>query len=146
MGVKIIVWTLINCLLPLLPPGLILVSTWFRNQAGKRFALQNYVIQILGDGQLFFYCTSLASATISDLLTTLNSMTGENYDQCVLSIVILLILVLISAPLYGSVISIRLENPNNKDAAIKTTFISLITSLGVTIFVLYARYQGGLFK
>ncbi len=146
MDIKIIVWILINCLLPLLPPGLTLVGIWLINQSSKRLSWQDHLIQILGDGQLFFYCTSLSSATISDLLSNLSTLKGDIYQQCVLSIVILVLLILIITTFYGSVIIIRLENPNNQDATIKTTISSILASIFVTVFVLFARNQGGLFK
>lgn len=84
---KIIIWSLINCFLPVLPVILIWFGFWLSTRPDEQFKPVKTITLILGDGQLFFYCVSLFAGTISDLVNEASSKTISSNN--LLTIVVL---------------------------------------------------------
>jgi hypothetical protein len=109
---KIIIWSLINCFLPVLPVILIWFGFWLSTKPDEQFKPVKTITLILGDGQLFFYCVSLFAGTISDLVNEAASQTISSNN--LLTIVVLLVGVVGTTLFYGQVIRIKIEQDDNE--------------------------------
>jgi len=159
-----LVWSLINCLIPLLPAIVIWMILWLVTKSGQIFRPFSTITGILGDGQLFFYSISLCVATLSDLLYKVGTINSDNVvltpedikkateinNQNLTVLIVFSVLLIFLSLFYGAVMFINISLAGESDEEIlnfkiKTTLVSFILSILATFFVLIARYYGGLF-
>jgi uncharacterized membrane protein len=159
-----LVWSLINCLIPLLPAIVIWMISWLVTRSGQIFRPFSTITGILGDGQLFFYSISLCVATLSDLLYKVGTINSDNVvltpedikkateinNQNLTVLIVFSVLLIFLSLFYGAVMFINISLAGESDEEIlnfkiKTTLVSFILSILATFFVLIARYYGGLF-
>jgi hypothetical protein len=127
-----VVFLVFNVVLPLLPVPLVMLGSWM---IGKHKKLTS----IVSDGQLCFYCTGLAVATIYELLPV-RFAEEKGVDLSVINILLLgmLVCIILSTFSYGIAVAVP---PTD---AWKIGWISAGCVVTTVALVIWARVAGGL--
>ena len=133
-------WFIYNALLPLLPVPLVYFAAWL---VGTR----KRIMSILRDGQLCFYCTSLAASCINDIFKSGIPIPAPQMSIAIASLICCLIL---STFTYGVAATAPVAAvPETSPAVaaadeVKLGITSIATALATTLIVLLTRYSFGL--
>jgi len=124
-------WLIYNSVLPLMPVPLVYAG-FFVLGARKR------VVDIIRDGQLCFYCTSLAAVCLNDIFKS-----GDIHANAAagIYIAVLIFCMILSTFTYGVAATVT---PAGALDEVKLGFISGAAALTTTLVVIYARSSLGI--
>jgi hypothetical protein len=131
-------WFIYNTVFPLSPVPLVYFGAWL---VGTR----KRVMAIIRDGQLCFYCTSLAAVCINDILKA-----GKLPGNATVSIAGLISCLIISTFTYGiaATTAATAQSPDSSGAPavgeLKLGISSIATAIATTLLVMQLRYTLGL--
>jgi hypothetical protein len=133
-------WFIYNTVLPLLPVPLVYFGAWL-------IGTRKRVMGIIRDGQLCFYCTSLAAVCVNDIFKS-----GKQHESATigLSVAGLILCLILSTFIYGIAATAPATAPSPGSSGVSTAdeiklgFASIATALVTTLMVMQLRYSLGL--
>jgi hypothetical protein len=129
-----ILWLVYNAVIPLFPIALVWFISWFLSQPKSTPpSLGASVFSIIKDGQVFFFCTALASAAVGDLGKAQKGFESANWIAGLVCVIIIA-----TAAFAGAAL--------NKDAVDqrKVGWSSILAATTTTLLVLISRHKAGL--
>jgi len=129
---KLIPWLFYNVVLPLvIPLATVKVISWFLSKpsgAAKTSKAAITIFSIIKDGQVFFYCTALASVAIGDL-----KRVPAGFDTT-LWVIGLLAIIILSTVCFAAAV-------NNKDLVEETRFGWCSVTMAITAILAVADFR-----
>ena len=122
-------WLLYDCTFALIP----IAGAWFAANwiLGKR----TVPADVIRDGQLFFYCSTLSAAALGDVVTVANPIPGKDYW-----VFGFIVSIIFATLFYGA--AFLSEDQNDKD---RVALSSSIFALAATALVGFFRDTYGIF-
>lgn len=123
-------WLFYNAVVPLIPIGIVWLISWFLSKSPTTTAT---VFSIIKDGQVFFFCTALASAAIGDLAKARAGFDGTYW------VIGLLFIVIVSAAAFAA--AALAKGNSNED---RVGWSSVLAAMATIVLVLSFRYEAGI--
>lgn len=138
-------WLAYNSLIPLLPIPLVILGCW-------AISVSIPWLLLICDGQLCFYCTTLAAATIADLVKTIQKggqgITEEQLAKASanegIALLGLVICIILATYAYGIAVTTQAAATGSRNNW-KVGLVAVFASATTTLIVVFARNSVGLF-
>ncbi|MGK7899127.1 MAG: hypothetical protein AB4372_37295 [Xenococcus sp. (in: cyanobacteria)] len=131
---EILQWLLYNTAIPLMPIPLVWLGAWL-------IRINQKLLSILSNGQLYFYCTTISAAAIRDIVKT-----SENSPLTSILVGGIIFFMIFSTFAYGVAAIINQTNGDelNADNSNRLAWTSIFTAIATTILVASSRFFLGL--